>query len=408
MLTADVSLCCCCYLCCRSAGGLWAITPTSTTTASFCFVCPTNGAPLSLPIGPPVLSPSTGRLVFPLQQGGGGAAKACDSGSNDCGGLYIVDASSCSNTCNAVTPYFSNSLMQGSNINYSPGRAAGGLITIKGSSLLYGLTLQANSWNYNSGQSVGGVYSVNADGSGAVVVASMVSGVGGCLPSGSLSQATDSLLLWGVTTQSASCSQGGAVFSVDVLHGGSFVWPSSGVFSCSSGTAAVIAAGCTPIASPLYVAVSGLLYGSNSEGGDSTSLSGTLWSLDTQNGSGHTLTVVHTFGQQATDGSGTVYDGRQPLAALMLASNQLLYGSTAGGGIVHGADFGTLFTLSLSGTFTTIYAFRGQSPLWDGARPIAALTQGTGAYAAVVYGVTVSGGKNNAGIVFSFLIATAP
>jgi len=73
-----------------------------------------------------------------------------------------------------------------------------------------------------------------------------------------------------------------------------------------------------------------------------------------------------------------------------------LYGVTAAGGVT-GKNSGTIFKISPSGTFTTLYTFCAQTGCPDGAIPGAALVLGTDGN---FYGTTVYGGANNVGTVF--------
>jgi uncharacterized repeat protein (TIGR03803 family) len=198
--------------------------------------------------------------------------------------------------------------------------------------------------------------------------------------------------------------------------------------------------GCTDGRLPvgtLVKATNGDFYGTTNQGGAddncSDSLScGTVFKI-TPNG---TLTTLHSFdgtdGEwpysglvQATNGdfygttyyagangSGTVFkvtpsgtlatlhsfdgtDGAEPLdAGLVQATSGDLYGTTWRGGANNG---GTVFKITPSGTFTTIYNFCSQSGCTDGEYPVAGLVQGTNGH---LYGTTSSGGANGGGTVF--------
>jgi uncharacterized repeat protein (TIGR03803 family) len=95
----------------------------------------------------------------------------------------------------------------------------------------------------------------------------------------------------------------------------------------------------------------------------------------------HTFSVLHRF---------TGADGKQPVAALIQASDGTFYGTTVGGG-----DFnlGTVFQMTNDGVFTVVHSFTGA----DGAGPLAALIQATDG---TFYGTTVGGGDFNLGTVF--------
>ena len=90
-------------------------------------------------------------------------------------------------------------------------------------------------------------------------------------------------------------------------------------------------------------------------------------------------------------------DGQTPEAALIQASNGLLYGTTAYGGAHLG---GTVFKISLGGTLTTLYNFCQQGACADGEAPEAPLLQ---AGNSKLYGTTTSGGTGS-GTVFEMTL----
>ena len=97
--------------------------------------------------------------------------------------------------------------------------------------------------------------------------------------------------------------------------------------------------------------------------------------------SAQTLTTLHSFQGQ---------DGEQPYAPLIQATDGNLYGTTTFGGVY--GDYGTLFTITPSGTLTTLYSFDFN----DGTQPQGALIQ---AVDGSFYGTTAFGGAIN-GTVF--------
>jgi uncharacterized repeat protein (TIGR03803 family) len=102
-----------------------------------------------------------------------------------------------------------------------------------------------------------------------------------------------------------------------------------------------------------------------------------------------TLTTLYTFCGQlnCTDGSG-------PESALFQATDGNLYGTTYDGGA---NSRGTIFKITTSGTFTTLYSFCTQNNCADGANPVGALIEGTNGS---LYGTTNAGGVNSSGTVF--------
>jgi uncharacterized repeat protein (TIGR03803 family) len=94
---------------------------------------------------------------------------------------------------------------------------------------------------------------------------------------------------------------------------------------------------------------------------------------------------------------GSPNDGAEPVGGLVQGSDGYFYGTTAEGGTNNGGtyDGGTVFRISSSGTETTLYSFVG-SPS-DGAYPRATLVQGSDGY---FYGTTLDGGADGFGTVF--------
>lgn len=78
------------------------------------------------------------------------------------------------------------------------------------------------------------------------------------------------------------------------------------------------------------------------------------------------------------------------------------YGTTDVGG-ANGA--GTIFRITPSGTFTTLYSFCAQPGCLDGIGPYGGLVQGTdGSF----YGTTGYGGSSNDGLVFKLSMGLGP
>ena len=98
-----------------------------------------------------------------------------------------------------------------------------------------------------------------------------------------------------------------------------------------------------------------------------------------------TLTTLYSFCAQAG-----CTDGSQPLAGLVQATDGNFYGTTEGGGTNYNCEpgCGTVFTITSSGAFTTLYDFSGP----DGFSPYAGLVLGSDGN---FYGVTQSGGSSS-------------
>lgn len=145
--------------------------------------------------------------------------------------------------------------------------------------------------------------------------------------------------------------------------------------------------------SALVLATDGNFYGTTSSGGGEScprgsNLCGTLFKI-TPSG---TLSTLYTFCSQPN-----CADGYRPMAALVQGRDGNLYGTTLQGGAANQCEnfgCGTIFKITLSGAFTTLYTFcpQGNCPDGgpDGANPSAALVQGAdGSF----YGTTMQGGS---------------
>jgi uncharacterized repeat protein (TIGR03803 family) len=128
--------------------------------------------------------------------------------------------------------------------------------------------------------------------------------------------------------------------------------------------------------SPLTLASDGNFYGTTSGGG--TRNEGTLFQI-TPSG---TLTTLYNFCAQPN-----CDDGVNPYGALVPATDGNFYGITQSGG--SGADnAGTVFTITPSGSLTTLYSFCTQYNCSDGRYPDAVIQAADGNF----YGATSSGG----------------
>ncbi len=129
----------------------------------------------------------------------------------------------------------------------------------------------------------------------------------------------------------------------------------------------------------------GLLYGVASSGGKKGL--GTIFSIDPNS---RLLTVLHDFDAP---------DGATPSGALTLASDSLLYGTTAGGGTnSSGAttNLGTIYSIARDGMdFTKLYSFNGD----EGSIPNGRLLQ---IDATTFVGITIAGGKCSQGTLFHY------
>ncbi len=111
----------------------------------------------------------------------------------------------------------------------------------------------------------------------------------------------------------------------------------------------------------LIQASDGNFYGTTSDGGASAICYGTIFKI-TPAGS---LTTLHSFGTLPK-----CSDGGEPQAKLIQANDGNFYGTT----MIGGANHGTVFRITPSGTLTTLHSFC-QSNCADGASPLAGLIQ---------------------------------
>lgn len=140
----------------------------------------------------------------------------------------------------------------------------------------------------------------------------------------------------------------------------------------------------------LVQTTNGDFYGTTAAGGATTN--GTVFKI-TPSG---TLTTLHSFDRT---------DGAQPwFGGLVQASDGNLYGTTLVGGTstVCTGGCGTVFKITLGGTFTTLHNFEST----DGSEPAATLVQDTNG---TLYGSTYYGGSSsNDGTVFSLSVGLGP
>lgn len=143
-------------------------------------------------------------------------------------------------------------------------------------------------------------------------------------------------------------------------------------------------------ATPLIQAPNGFLYGTTSDGGANGY--GTIFKI--LPGSPNTPIRLADF-----SGSGGSTRGYNP-SALMLAKDGNFYGTTANGGLYSN---GTVFRLTPAGVFTTITDFGAATGLYAGPiAPRAALIQASNG---LLYGTSASGGTSGDGTVFSVTTA---
>jgi uncharacterized repeat protein (TIGR03803 family) len=138
----------------------------------------------------------------------------------------------------------------------------------------------------------------------------------------------------------------------------------------------------------------GNFYGTTEDGGTNNCQCGTVFRISPSG----TETNLYSF-------AGSPTDGNDPQSGLVQGSDGNFYGTTSGGGTSTNCfeGCGTLFRISPSGTYTTLYSF-GNSPT-DGEEPDAGLVQGSDGN---FYGTTYQGGTNDDGTVFKLTVALSP
>ena len=169
------------------------------------------------------------------------------------------------------------------------------------------------------------------------------------------------------TTASGGYNNSGTVFRLSTTGGGYTILYD---FGSNYNDAA------TPNAA-LYLGTDGNLYGTTTNGGYYDR--GTVFQITTAG----TLTILYDFAGR---------DGSHPDASLVQASDGNFYGTTSFGGSY---DAGTVFSITPAGTLTTLYDFPNKN---DGLEPEAALIQATDG---LLYGTTEYGGTAGGGTAFS-------
>jgi uncharacterized repeat protein (TIGR03803 family) len=134
----------------------------------------------------------------------------------------------------------------------------------------------------------------------------------------------------------------------------------------------------------LVQASNGNIYGTTVNGG-AVSYAGTIFEIS----SAGKFKLLYSFCSKSN-----CTDGYKPLSAPTQASNGSLWGTTNGGG-VHGG--GSVYEITPSGLFKTLYSFCAQAKCADGQYPIGGLIQGSNGS---MYGTTESGGAYGYGAVF--------
>lgn len=129
------------------------------------------------------------------------------------------------------------------------------------------------------------------------------------------------------------------------------------------------------------VQVGGNLYGTTASGGiflSCLSGCGTIFSAPT---SGGTVTTLYKLG---------IAGGTGPMAGLTLGQDGNLYGTTSAAGGVNGSGTGTIFKINTAGSYSTFYDFCSQDTCSGATFPSGLVQDSNGNF----YGTTADGGNN--------------
>ena len=141
----------------------------------------------------------------------------------------------------------------------------------------------------------------------------------------------------------------------------------------------------------------GTFYGASYEGGVNNV--GTIFQLTVP----QTLTTLYSF-CTALDCT----DGELPIAPLVRGTDGNFYGTTLYGGTpfnCNGIGCGTIFSVTPSGSVTTLHSFCAQPGCKDGLGIFGGLFQATNG---IFYGATLNGGSNDLGLIYSLDMGLAP
>jgi uncharacterized repeat protein (TIGR03803 family) len=166
----------------------------------------------------------------------------------------------------------------------------------------------------------------------------------------------------------------GSIFKVTLDGVFSVVYNFCSLSNCADGS--------TPVGS-LIINRAGNLYGTTNRGGEFNQ--GAVFELTPECAE----TVLYSF----TGGA----DGGNPVGKLTQDAQGNMYGVTYAGGPTPSSSYGTLFKITSAGVESVLYNFCQLTNCTDGARPAGALTLDASGN---LYGTTILGGTNNAGVLF--------
>jgi uncharacterized repeat protein (TIGR03803 family) len=250
--------------------------------------------------------------------------------------------------------------------NCTDGGAPNGALVQANNGSLYGTTKEGGANN------VGTVFSITPIGT--LTTLHSFDSTEGYEPAAGLVQAADGNLYG--TTEYGGAKGDGTVFSISLSGTLTTLYSFCSQSDCKDGA--------EPIAG-LIQATNGDFYGTTQDGGAKGGY-GTIFRITSQG----VLTTLYKFCSQGGDCT----DGAFPNAALVQGTDGNFYGTTITGGV---NDDGSVFKITPTGTLTTLYSFCSQASCTDGENPYSALVEGTDGN---FYGTTDQGG-NGFGTVFS-------
>jgi len=297
------------------------------------------------------------------------------------GALALIPASRV--TAQTVTNLYSFQIT-GANATFTITTNGSGAYPVAGL-ILSGTTLYGTTSSGGT-NGTGTVFAVNTDGTGFTVLhtfGALVSGTNsdGAYPAAGLLQDGDSL--YG-TAQNGGSSGTGTVFTL--RNDGLYFSNLHNFTALSAPFGGTNSDGANP-AGGLILGEYVTLYGTAQNGG--TNGRGTVFAITTS------FTTLHTF---TADTNVNNSDGAYPIGGLLLSDN-ILYGTTSGGGIWGN---GAVFALDADGAdYTNLYSFSAFSPHYfnnsDGSNPYAGLA----ILGNTLYGTAGNGGDSYDGTLFS-------
>ncbi len=236
----------------------------------------------------------------------------------------------------------------------------------------------------NPGASWGSVFKVTRTGTLTTLYAFCA--ISGCLdgaaPSAALVQGTDGnfygTTVNGGTGIESSSGSGGTVFKMTSAGKLTTLYSFCSKTNCTDGI--------DPQAG-LVQASDGNFYGTTFQGGNPVCDGGCgiIYRIT----SAGKLTILHSFCSEAN-----CDDGASPTSGLIQGTDGNLYGTTLGGGA---NNSGTIFKISLSGSFSVFYPLCSEAYCTDGGSPRAPVIQASDGN---FYGTTNAGGATGQGVIF--------